>query len=603
MGGNKNIPTMKIEKVLKISEDGKSVLGVYDKEISTVVIPDGIEVIGEGAFEDCTLLKEVVISETVKLIEREAFQGCKCLQSIKLPSQLKVIENSVFSKCELLESIEIPSCVERIDDFAFLGCSLLKKIELPKSLKAIGERAFSYCNSLTSIRIPGSVKNLDRDGVIWYCEKLKKIEMEEGIESLGDTFPGCTAVKTITIPNSLRNLDGLVFSDFKSLRNIVLAKDNPYFVLENNVLYSKDKKRIIRALPCIGPHFVVPKSVRMIDRLAFTLCKHLEEITIHDHVRSIGNGAFSGCKKLKGIVLPKSLRKIEQHTFLECSVLSEVVLQSGLREIEWNAFFGCKSLHHLHLPESVKTIQTGFASSLKEYTVSPDNKYFAAIDGVLYNKNLTKLIEMPRECNVKTFTVPDSVTVIGYSAFWYCKGLKRVILPKGLKVIEGDAFGNCSSLKSILLPSGIKNIPKGAFRNCKSLAYVELPDKLRAIEEGAFWGCDLLQFVFPPLGLRLVENMAFPDNLIEIYTRCCNPTQIDAYVISDICQNNEWEVYIEVPQGTLSKYEKLKFFGNCKLFEMKIPLSELEEPCIKSFDDNGSIIVPEDYSSSEISDW
>lgn len=515
MGGNNNIPTMKTKKALKISEDGKTVLGVYDKEISSVVIPDGVEVIG---------------------------------------------------------------------DFAFADCSLLKIIELPKSLKTIGDRAFSGCKSLTSIRIPGSVKNLDGDWVFWYCEKLKKIELEEGIESLGNIFPGCTAVKTITIPNSLRNLDGLVFSDFKSIRNIVLTKDNPCFVLENNVLYSKDKKRIIRALPCMGPHYVVPKSVRMIDRLAFSHCKYLEEIAIHDHVRRIGNGAFSYCKKLKRIVLPKSLRKIEQHTFEECSTLSEVVLQSGIREIEWNAFFKCKSLHHIHLPESVRTIQTGFASSLKEYTVSPNNKYFAAIDGVLYNKNLTKLIEMPRERNVRKFTVPDSVTSIGYNAFWYCEKLKGVLLPKGLKKIESDAFGNCSSLKSIILPDGIKKIPSDAFRYCKSLAYVELPNKLKVIEEGAFWGCDLLQFVFPPLSLRYVDYMAFPNDLIEIYTRCCNPTQIDATVISDICHNNEWEVIIEVPQGTLSKYKKLKFFGNCKLFEMKIPLSELEEPCIKSFD-------------------
>ena len=354
MGGSNNIPTMKTKKILKISEDGKTVLGVYDKEITSVVIPDGIET---------------------------------------------------------------------IEGFAFSDCSLLKKIELPKNLKSIGYHAFSNCNSLTSIKIPGGVENLDCDGIFWYCEKLKKIELEEGIEALDYIFPGCTAVKTITIPNSLRTLDGLVFSDFRSLRNIVLAKDNPHLVVENNVLYSKDKKRIIRALPCIGPHFIVPKSVRVIDRFAFAHCKNLEEITIHNHVKSIGNGAFRGCRRLKGIVLPKSLRKIEQHTFEKCSALSEVVLQSGIREIEWNAFLHCKSLHHIHLPESVRTIETGFASSLKEYTVSPDSKYFTAIDGILYNKILTKLIEMPRDCNVKTFTVPDSVTAIGYGAFHCCEKL------------------------------------------------------------------------------------------------------------------------------------------------------------------------------------
>lgn len=67
---------MEIEKVLKISENGKVILGVYDQEISSVVIPDGIEVIGERAFEDCTFLREVIIPESVKRIERWAFSGC-----------------------------------------------------------------------------------------------------------------------------------------------------------------------------------------------------------------------------------------------------------------------------------------------------------------------------------------------------------------------------------------------------------------------------------------------------------------------------------------------------------------------------------------------
>ena len=241
-------------------------------------------------------------------------------------------------------------------------------------------------------------------------------------------------------------------------------------------------------------------------------------------------------------------------------------------------------MRHIHIPESVRSIQTGFAHSLQEYTVSPDNKYFTAIDGVLYNKDLTKLIEMPRECNVRTFAIPDSVKSIGYNAFFYCEKLKNIILPQGLKDIGSGAFSGCRSLKSICLPAGIKKISQYTFSNCESLAYVELPATLKIIEEDAFRGCEFLQFVFPPLSLRYVANGAFPNNLVQIYTRCCNPTQIDATVISDICHNNEWEVSVEVPQGTLSKYEKLKFYGNCKLFEMKIPLSELEKPCMKSFD-------------------
>ena len=543
--------------LLKISEDGKTVLGVYDNNITAIVIPYGIEVIGESAFQRCSLLREIVIPPTVRRIGKGAFYGCKYLHSINLPSHLNKIESLVFYGCQFLEKIDIPSGVEEIGVSAFNDCSSLKKIELPHSLKKIESSAFSNCLSLRSIRIPGSVKSLDGFLCFWKCKGLRKIEIEEGVEVLGSVFSDCTSVKTIVIPNSLKKVDGYSFECMPALRNIVLAKDNPNFVFIDGVLYSKDIKRIIRYIPKGESTFEVPKSVRTIDKMAFRNCRHLEEIILHDSIREIDCFAFEHCTKLKKIVLSSKLKKLGNNTFFGCSSLSEVVIPDGLIDIGWWNFGGCKSLTHLHLPGTLRHISTGCASSIRSYTVSSNNKYLTAIDGIVYDKKVTKLLAVPKDLALKTIKIPQTVTGIDSVAFSDCKKIKHIILPKGLKKIGHSVFENCISLQSIELPNGIEMIPERAFYGCKALKTIKLPHKLRRIEEGAFSLCDSLTSLTIPPSVKSFGSYPFPKSLKELHIGYKDPKEAELFWrdLFFYLQNQEGTI-LYVPKGTRENYMK-----------------------------------------------
>lgn len=528
-----------ISKNLIISDDGRTVLGVYDTSITSIEIPFGIEIIGKSAFENCWLLREAVLPQTVKQIGGWAFHGCKYLRSINLPLGLKRIESHTFYECKFLEKIDIPYGVEEIEEGAFL-----------------------WCDSLKSIKIPGSVKVLDKYDIFSGCKDLKKVELGEGVEKLIGTFWMCTSVKTFVIPKSLKILDGYVFTHMTAIKKVILPKDSN-FALIDGVLYTKDMKCLIRYFPNLHKKdstFVVPKSVRTIDVSAFRECKHLEEVIIPDTVTAIGRWVFEECKKLKRIVLPNKLKELGQLAFYNCSSLSEVILPSTLETIEFATFYGCDSLHTLVIPKSVRTINMALSYSTCEFVVSPQNKHFASIDGVLYNKKKTLLIEMPRGRKLTEFTIPDGVKEIRYEAFRCYDSLKHVVFPRGLKRIGPSAFWECKSLLEVDMQDGLDEIGEEAFMNCESLRSVKLSKRLKSIGDNAFRGCDNLSSITLPPSVYRIGTVALPFKLKELHVgyKDLKKACPNYYPMPD----NEENTILYVPKGTKEMYKNNETFGN-----------------------------------------
>ena len=186
-----------------------------------------------------------------------------------------------------------------ICDRAFLWCSSLSEIVIPSSVTSIGDWAFFGCNSLSEIVIPSSVTSIGK-GAFRGCNSLSEIVIPSSVTSIGDSaFSFCSSLKYISIPKSVIGLNGNPFAEW----NGKLECLSPNFVYEDDVLFNKDKSRIISFRNQNIESYVIPSSVTSIGKGAFSFCDSLSEIVIPSSVTSIGDSAFYNCK------FPDNLKK------------------------------------------------------------------------------------------------------------------------------------------------------------------------------------------------------------------------------------------------------------------------------------------------------
>lgn len=140
-------------------------------KVQSIVIPDTVEFIGEGAFEQCSSLKTVQIGRRVRFMAPSVFASCRKLTVAILPDSLDEVSVCTFDSCYALTVVELGGNVRKIDDSAFIHCMFLKNVTLPESVGSIEAEAFLGCKNLTGIYIPSSVTSID-DSAFEQCGKL-----------------------------------------------------------------------------------------------------------------------------------------------------------------------------------------------------------------------------------------------------------------------------------------------------------------------------------------------------------------------------------------------------------------------------------------------
>ncbi len=457
---------------------------------------------------------------------------------MQLSNGLTKIGNSAFSGCINLTEITIPDGVTEIGNYAFDYCTSLSKVDLPKNLTGIYSGVFSGCTSLAEITIPDSVTEIG-DSAFSDCTSLAELTIPDSVTEIGsNAFYCCTALSKVKLPNGLTKIGYSAFRGCINLTDITISSDNKNFSSVDGVLFSKDMSTLL-VYPAGSKRstYIVPDSVTEIGDYTFYYCKNLREITIPDSVTEIGYQAFSGCTSLTEIVIPDSVTEIGSFAFSGCTSLSKVQLPNGLTKIGDSAFYYCTSLTEITIPDSVTQIEVsafsgctslkeltipdsvisigGYAfsgcTSLAKITVSPDNKNYSSVDGVLFSKDMSALLAYPAGNKRSTYTVPDSVTKIDDAAFFGCVYLTDITVSSDNKnyiSVDGVLFTkNMSTLvaypagnerSTYTIPYGVKKICVLAY--CENLKEIVFPDSVIDASSELFMVgcCSLTNIVVSP---------------------------------------------------------------------------------------------------------
>ena len=511
-------------------------------------IEDQTNRIADHAFMDCIGLTSVVIPNSVAVIGRMAFKGCINLISIIIPDSVVEICDYAFKDCNGLSSVTVPAPVTKIGCGAFSGCSGLTDITvdagnsvytsdngvlfnkertelmvypasrngnyvIPCSVSLIGVSAFGNCTGLTAITIPDSMKKIG-ECAFCDCTGLTSVTIPDSVTEIDFcAFQGCSGLTSISIPASVEKIgkqmwphydDLCPFAGCAGLTGFIVHCDNPVYASENGVLFNKNKSELIAYPKARRGDYVIPGSVSEIGVFAFSDCTGLMSVMIPDSVKEISDYAFNGCTGLTSFTIPESVEKIDDYAFYNCSGLTSITIPASVTKIgerdypydyySWS-FDGCTGL---------TTIET-----------HPDNPQFASIDGVLFNKKETELIEYPQG-RQGDYLIPELVEKIHISAFFNCAGLTSVTIPDSVKEIEHWVFHNCTGLISVNIPASVENIEEEAFSGCCCLTDITVhPDNpFYASENGVLFNKEKTELILYPAGRQ--GNYIIPASVTKL---------------------------------------------------------------------------------------
>ncbi len=383
-----------------------------NNSLSEINIPDSVEFIGSNAFSWCTNLESLVIPKSVIQINVAAFQGCDNIKSVRVDSPHFVLEDGILydkAKTSVMfafrnlcnHHVMIPKTVTHILESAFYGNTTVMSVTIPQSVTEIGFSTFDECCNLKEIYLPFCKVSKILSCGYYILEKLRPPHSEKAtIEWHGDGYES--------------NKDKLRWINDEDLEQRLA-----WFIDAEGAKYSADKK-IFRRIPS--------KSCRV-----YRILDGVEEISI--------SMTFGG-KKIDTFILPNSVRKLSRRSFRNFKNLRKINIPKNVDTIEDNALTNCQNLKEIDL----------------------QSPHFILEEGILYNKDKTKIIS----------TFPALIK-------------ERVVLPLSLKIIACYAFQDHSKLKSITIPNPDATIEPGALCGCSNLIEIKVANPAYTIENGMLY--------------------------------------------------------------------------------------------------------------------
>ena len=339
----------------------------YFERLTSIVIPNSVETIDEWAFGDCLYATSLTIGSGLTYIGTRAFYNCIRLATIKVNAN-----NSVYDSRNNCNAI-----IETATNTLILGCN---STEIPSTVTSIGDRALVGYYDLTSITIPASVTNIV-DNVFSDCHYLESIEVSAGnpvydsrnncnaiIETATNTLiSGSTntvipstvtkigkyafygiGIQSITIPTSVTSIDYGAFGMNSRLNRVDYFGTFAQWCAIDFADVSANPLQYGKNLYINNTHIteITANDLAGINSIgANVFCGlNIENITIPNHVKTIGQAAFQECRELKNVIIGSGVTSIGEIAFYYCTGLTSVTIPNSVTSIGYNAFGECDSL-------------------------------------------------------------------------------------------------------------------------------------------------------------------------------------------------------------------------------------------------------------------
>lgn len=495
---------------------------VFDSETS------GYALVGLGSCTDSNVvIASVFKGKPVTAIDKDALcppeDSALKIENVTIPSSVVRIQPDALEYREDYESALSYHVYEGISYLgnkqnpyhALIGVedAALSTYTIHPDTKVIAGRAFSDCANLTSITLPEGILGISEDA-FFSCKLLTDVNIPDSV-----TYVGKSAFNYKS--------EALLCSIYENVRYLG-NQQNPYLYL-----------------------------LRIAD-------ESLTTYTIHPDTRIIAGFAFENAENLTYVEIPEGVVRIGEKAFEGCDAFSSVTIPNSVTYIESYAFKGCKGLTEVNIPASVVGIGERIFSACDNlsgiFVDSNNSHYSSSTEGILFDKDKTVLITVPRTLSGK-YVIPDTVTTLADKAFDDVAFLTDITIPASVVNIGEGVWEGCYRLQGIwvdpenpsyssdsrgvllnkdqstllrapyglvgeyAIPAGVTCVEENSFAKCTAITSVTVPNSVSCIRDTAFSGCSGLKSVtFPGDAPTFGVSHVFYQCVLTIYYNAGNPT-------------------------------------------------------------------------------
>lgn len=371
-----------------------------------------------------------------------------------------------------------------IEPFRFLPSNPPESLEVLECFVMKGTVLISYTGNDKMVEIPQGIERIDT-GAFWNNTSVEEVCIPDSVRVIaGDVFVYCYNLKKVNIPSSVADMGD---DPFAGCPDLILSNDSKAFVLEDGVLFTSDRTRLIHYTPSkLDSEYKIPDTVLWVGKHSFYDCNNLRLVIVGKNVDYMGNNPFSDCHNLilrnespnfiysDGALLNRNGTTILHYSQGRDS--DDYVMPDSVRTVGRNSFWNCKRIRRLVIGRNVRQIGYNPFANCTNVIVESRSPMYSVLDNVLYDSNARETFCCSSAMAKDGIVLQPSTEVIGRNSFAGCESLRSIVIPASVKVVSRGAFSHCTSLKSVIFEGTPRVIEKWAFSYCPNLRRIEIPE-------------------------------------------------------------------------------------------------------------------------------